>query len=227
MADFETPPAPVERHIHWGGVVKGVAIVAAIAVAAVVGFWLLSAASTAVTGYIGAHAGTSALAAGAHTGLVATEHFAGWAVGSVGHLLAGVPAGLAHILGLTGQHFAQAAAVNHVVGIGGAAVAGAIATHAAMPYLQHTHYVDVDPSAHTEAGMLASSSVPLHDITHMTHHAAEHADEHHAHNWAQKFAPQANASASYADSVRTSKPAGSFTEQLNADRANLDLALAK
>ena len=230
MADYDTSPAPVEHHINWGGVLKGAAIVAGIAVAAVVGFWLLSSASALVTGYIATHAGVSALAAGAHTTALYTAHGAGWAVGSIGHLLGGIPAGLAHILGLTGQHFAQAAAVNHVVGLAGAAAATGLAVHAAAPTLMHGHYMDVDPSAHNADTGVMTTTVPMHDITHITHHAAAQTDEerHHARPvvWTQKFAPQVQVN-NFASSARAPKPAANFTEQLNADRANLDAALAK
>jgi hypothetical protein len=232
----DTSQPTVERHINWGGVLKGAAIVVGVIAVAAVGLWAATLLSTYVTGALAANATASALASGAAGGAQVAGAHAAWLGGSAIHLVSGIPAGLVKILGLTGHTLAPAAlgTVNTAVGIAGAATAGLVATHAALPYLQHGHYVDVDSSVHTQEGVLATTTVPMHDLAHMTHHAAEHADEHNA-AWTQRVAPpRVTSYTTFADKVnaakeerKTAAPAANFTEQLNADRANLDAALAK
>lgn len=227
MTSYDASGQAVERHINWGGVLKGVAIVAAVAVVAVVGGLALAAISDAVTTAIMANAGLSSLAAGVQPAVASVAGNICQAAGTVVNFLSTtLPTWLAGTLNLSGALApAAATSINNVAGIVGATTAGAVATHAMLPSLQHGHYVDVDPNIHTKMAASLAPTVSMHDITHMTHHAAEHANERHASNWSDRFSSHNTSSSGFAE--RAQKPSANFTEQLNADRANLDAALAK
>lgn len=235
MAIADTYQPTVEKHINWGGVLKGAAIVTGVVVAAAVGYWLFGAIiAQSVTTAVMASPNLSPMAAYASAGAHSVASGLGVAVGTVEGWLSSIPAQLVSMLGLTTPFApAEAVAVNQTLAIGGAAVTTAIATHAAVPYLQQTHFTSASPAGNPEADLL-TTSVPMHDLTHITHHAAEHADEHAAAAWSERITPRAAASASFAENVRASQPerhspapAANFIEKLNLDRANLDEALGE
>ncbi len=234
MPTYDTNGQAVEHHIHWGAVLKGAAIVAGVVVAAAVGVWAVGALSASVMGAVNVGAGSSLLA-GAQSGAAWLANTAGLGIHAIGGALAGIPSGLASILGLSGTFApASVASVNSAAGIMGGAAVAAVATHAAAPYMQQHPFVTLDHVHNTGALATAGmASLPAHDVSHIAHHAAEHADEHAGMAWSQKFSPR-NVYANFADNVRGQKsernmpaPAQNYTEQLNADRASLDTVLAK
>ena len=250
-----TEPQPAQsgqthRVINWGGVLKGVAIVAAVAVAAVVGYMAIGAiaeaANTAIAGSPIAESAVAGVSSTATSLWESVQWGAGYAWGKLGLAAEWV----VEALGFEGMKWTGAAATTKVLSAAGAGTAAVVATAAAVPVISHLQLssnvpVDVTPSSAPplESGLLATqgaqtahaaSHSALHEVAHAAHHAAESNSEHADHkNWSAKFMNKA-AYASHADAARATTsarsiplPAESFSAQLNADRANLDAALAK
>jgi hypothetical protein len=235
------------RSINWGGVIKGVAIVAAVAVAGVVAYSVIGGIAGYATTAIAANPTTSAIAAGISQSASWLGSTLTYGVEYIGGFLGQMTTMALSGLGLGGATWGGAAATKEAVSLAGAGVATAAATHAALPAihnLQLTTPTPADANPSVESGLLAaqgaqtahaaSHASALHEVTHAAHHAAESAHEHEQHKqWSAKFAAKA-AYASHADAVRATaaprsvpQPADSFSAQLNADRASLDTALAK
>jgi hypothetical protein len=249
-ANLPSGNAPTQRVINWGGVLKGVAIVAAVVVVGVVAFSAFTALAGYATSAIAISPAASSVAVGvgnaatwAGESLLYGINYIGGALGYLGNSALGS-------LGLAGTQWGGAAATTHVIGVAGATAATAVAAHAAMPTIHGLQLgadvpVDAPPSNDyaLDNGLLATQGAQnshiathasaLHEVTHAAHHAAETNNEHAEKSWSQKFANKATF-ASHSDAVRATQaakaipqPAASFGEQLNADRANLDAALAK
>ncbi len=224
--------------IQWGGVIKGVAIVAAVALVGVAAFW----ASNLAAGW--ALANVPAVAGAAQAVITATAPIANMATGVVTYLTGFLPH-VPNIIGgffsnMFGMEAAGAAAAgtatlsaansgaiaNAIGGLGsGAALAGGAVL--AAPAIQHA--MIPDPS-HAAAGHVAGmdaghGSHTTTDILKTSHVAAENSQEARA---AQRAAAlrAAQANQSWVERSRASRAEGGFAEQLNADRARLDAALA-
>jgi hypothetical protein len=220
--------------IQWGGVIKGVAIVAAVALVGVAAFWLAHAAAVAALG-------VPQVAGAAQAVITATAPIANAATGVTSYLAGFLP----HVPNIIGGFFSnlfgmEAAATtattlsaanseaiaNAVGGLGsGAALAGSAVL--AAPAIHHAMMPDTShATAGHVAGMDAShSSHTTTNILKTSHVAAENSQEARAAERAAKLrAAQANRS--WVDKARASRAEGGFAEQLNADRARLDAALA-
>lgn len=223
--------------IQWGGVIKGVAIVAAVALVGVAAFWLANAAAVAALG-------VPQVAGAAQAVITATAPIANMATGVVTYLTGFLPH-VPNIIGgffsnMFGMEAAGAAAAgtatlsaansgaiaNAIGGLGsGAALAGGAVL--AAPAIQHA--MIPDPS-HAAAGHVAGmdaghGSHTTTDILKTSHVAAENSQAARA---AQRAAAlrAAQANQSWVERSRASRAEGGFAEQLNADRARLDAALA-
>lgn len=257
MDETQTAPTPQEpaasgqthRVINWGSVLKGVAIVAAVAVAAVVGYEVI----TQI-----ADPAFKALAAGPAGGVVegisktaaSLWYDTQWLAGAAWAHVERAATWAIKAVGFEGLKWGGASAATNVAAAAGAGTIAVVGTSAVLPTLNHlppTSNVPDVPTGHSptlESGLLATqgaqtahaaSHSALHEVTHAAHHAAESTSEHADHkNWRGKFANRA-AFASHADAARAtaasrpalSQPADTFSAQLNTDRANLDAALAK
>lgn len=257
MDETHTAPTPQEpaesgqthRAINWGSVLKGVAIVAAVAVAAVVGYGVIAQfAEPALTSLASGPAGSvvQGLSNTAASLWVNAQSLAGtaWAYVEIAATWA------IKAVGFEGLKWGGASAATNAFAAAGAGTIAVVGTSAVLPTLNHlppTSNVPDMPTGHgptLESGLLATqgaqtahaaSHSALHEVTHAAHHAAESTSEHADHkNWSAKFANRA-AFTSHADAARAttasrpalSQPADTFSAQLNADRANLDAALAK
>ena len=135
------------HHVKWGAVIKGVAIVTAVVVAAAVGYWGLSSLAHMAMANPGFQGFTASVLVPAWN---AVTNSLAW----LGNYLMGVPAmignflgGAMHTLGFTGFGAATLAptvapAVTHTAGALGLGVAGLGATALAMPHLQDLHLFD-------------------------------------------------------------------------------------
>ncbi|MDX2094724.1 MAG: hypothetical protein SFW64_02120 [Alphaproteobacteria bacterium] len=238
--------ASATPRVNWGRIMKGVALVAAVALVGVVSYHLLFAAAAPLVGGISASPTLSGIAEGigqAATWVGAKLLYAmQFSAGFLNSMLQAALSGL----GLSGVAWTGAAATQQAVAIAGAGAATAVAAHVAAPHLHGLADIPSDSTAlpadtstlvaAQTAQAAAHGSTAAHEFAHAAHHAAESAGESHSpqKGWSQQFANKA-AFASHSEAVRASqgsKPtlaarADSFSEQLNADRANLDQALAK
>lgn len=232
-------PAKPHKEINWGGVVKGAAIVAGVAVAAVVGYVALNFAAgfvmQAVVGSVPANMWASGAVQAANwgAGLLGTAYaYASGFLGAFGSWLATVPGTVGAAIGLTPQlTAASGAAVAHTAGIVGAGAVGAAALHTAVPALGQIDYTQ------TVAGTAAATSLhsahaahTMAEMAHMSHHAAEHA--HHS-NWTDRFTSKAGNAQTFANTVASRQPIdmtprdGNFAAQLEAETAQLNKQLGK
>lgn len=249
-------PAPATRHVvNWGGVLKGVAIVAAVAMVAVVALPAFTALSSYVTGAITASPTASGIAVEIGEAATWLGEAATWlgdkllyGIGYVGGFIGNLFAPGASVAGLSSVTWTGAAATNQIVGVAGAATATAVAAHAAIPHLNTLQITgDVPVQTHNlstdTTGILAAQgaqsihgathAASLHEVIHAAHHAAESSEHAQHKQWSTQFTNKA-AFANHADAVRASQGERSisarndnFAQQLNADRASLDAALAK
>ena len=251
MTNLPNLGMPGTTEINWGGVVKGVAIVAAVAVAAVVGLAVFSAAGAGITAMITHNAVASSLAGGAMQAATWSAGALGTGINFIGGMLSAIPGLLVNVLGLSNVALAPAAATgaNHLIGIAGAGAAAAVATHAALPHLNSVHLtttspspIDGGPDTNLTSGVFAAgtgahatSTASIHEMAHAAHGAHELSEQQRERaEWTNKFASRGGFT-SYADSVRARKEDekpiqprdANFAEQLNADRANLDAALER
>ncbi len=230
---------PSSSHINWGGVIKGVALVSAVAVAGVVGAYGISAAVGAVSGLIGTTGTASYLAASAVEGAVTLGGWITSAFGTIASTAASAWAAIPSFFGLTSTLATPAVAANaSALGSGLGAIAGgatiAVGVHAVTPHIKalalttpdSTATVDVDADTAILSQVKASTAMH-HDFSHatadMAHHASMHGDTNNAQpatrsSWASKFSPMKNAA-----SITPRDP--NFSAQLNADRENLRAAL--
>ena len=229
--------------INWGGVVKGAAIVAAVVVAGVVGFWAVHAAATALLAIpqvsVAAQAVASATAPVAHfaTGIVT------YLTGFVPHIPGMIGAFFSHAFGIHGASMAaghalsassSAVVANSMGGLGaGAVMAGGAAI--AAPHLAHlnilhpgvAHPVPGDtgsgtlsPEAHDAGTEMATTTLKT------SHVAAENSHEHRVAERAALYRAQADKS--WVDRTGTAgRASNSFADQLSADRAKLDATLGE
>lgn len=239
--------APAAPRVNWGRIMKGVALVAAVALVGVVSYHLLFAAAAPLATDAVATSTFGSIA----EGISRAASWVGTALTTTVSYIAGALYGLLEMglkaVGLSGVAWTGGPATQQALALAGGAVGTAVATHVATPHLHGLGTPPVDSSAalpadtttlvatQTAAHSAAHGST-LHDITHAAHHAAESAESSHdgQKNWRQQFANK-SAFANHSEAVRASqgsKPtlaarADSFSEQLNADRASLDQALAK
>lgn len=243
-----TTSAQTRHAVNWGGVLKGAAIITAVAVAGVVGFYAFTALSTYATGAIAASPTASSVAVGLGQAATWLGNTLLYGIGYVGGFIGNLFSMGLGAIGLEGVTWTGAAATNQAMGAAGAAAVTAVAAHAAVPHIHALNVgsdVPVDTSSvSTDAtGILAAQgaqsihgathAASLHEVTHAAHHAAETTDHDHHKQWSAQFANKA-AFASHADAVRAtqgertiSARSDNFAQQLNADRASLDAALAK
>lgn len=255
-ANLSGEPQPTKRVVNWGGVLKGAAIVGAVALVAVVALPAFTAIGSTITGAISASPAASSVAVGIGEAATWLGDSLLYGVSYVGGFLGELGSMALEGVGLAGKTWEGAAATTKAIGLAGAAATTAVAAHAAMPAVQHLQLgtdvpMDAPPSA--DQGLLAAQGVQgasvahaahhsiLHDAAHAAHHAAEEADaqaeandQHGKKNWASKFMHKSAAHASHSDAVRANQssrtvpqPAASFGEQIAIDRANLESALAK
>lgn len=225
--------------INWGGILKGAAIITAVAVAGAVAYSAFVAGTPMVTGYIAqsenlkiflSNAVDLATAAG---GYIAE----GWSWLSA--QAAAAPAAIVSALGIenTGSlsnflgNGAQTADIAGKVGAAAVATTGAVI---AMPELRHTPLVVPDTST---PALAAHSLHPagFHEAAFTAKHvAAEHGSKGTG-SWGSVFASKAP-TASYSEAALASKVdrdtarmarQDSFANQLDSDRANLEAVLRK
>lgn len=246
-------PTGTTRTINWGGVLKGAAIVTAVVVAGVVGFYAFQAlaGSAAVAGFF-ANPTVNGLAAGFVNLLSSAWDMlltaGGWVSEQVVALWKAIPStfGLptlaspevvTHIADATGKM-----GVQNVVATLGAGAATAVAAHAASPHLANVQLTtDVPTASHTDT-LAASGLFAGHPATtaHTAHHladAANHVAQHdHPENkpearrpWTDRV-PAKTAShipqprtGGFTDTFQPRDP--NFATQLNTDRAALETAL--
>lgn len=177
MAVISSSPPGTERVINWGGVLKGVAIVTAVVVAAAVAWWAVGAAAPTMTSALAASPNANALLVGAgefftwaggmlETAFTATTKFLGDAITS------GVDA-----LGLTGKVVSAEAAGTAIKGAQlaatGAVVAGGVAL--GTPVINKLTLTEVVPVDHSSA-ILAKTAAAQHfdHVADLAHDAARH-----------------------------------------------------
>ncbi len=219
-----------ERPIEWGGVLKGAAIVAGVALAAVVGVAVFSAIGAAA---VGAASPSMVTLLGTSIQAIGSALSYGWG------FLTGIPTLLVNAFGLTGGGLTFAAAGHSIataLGIAGGTTAAAMAAHGAMA--PHTTAAasstppdvsgptpDVPPTpgpttpgststvapnmfaagtgAHT-AATVAETAHAAHGAHELNEMQREHTQRQYQNaNWSDKFASRAGAShGSHADAVR-------------------------
>lgn len=205
-----------EKTINWGGVIKGVAVVAAV-VAVGVGIYVATPyIVSAVRGWLGASPSGSFVAAavqGVSTAWAAVAKEAA----VFGTWVSGLWAAAPSTLGISAT-MANTAAITAAsqTGSGLAVAAGVAATAATIPAASHA----------------------LHNISFVTEHAAHHAAEHSAKSWAdrtpsrrapgQSFAsaaPQPKSSAGFASTVAAPAASKIDAESIRKATANLNKEL--
>lgn len=234
-ANLPGEPLPTKHVVNWGGVLKGAAIVGAVALVAIVALPAFTAIGSAITSAISASPAASSLAVGIGEAATWVGDTIMYGAGYVGGALGEVGTMALEGLGLAGKTWAGAEATTKVIGVAGAAATTAVAAHAAMPSIQHlqlgTDMPDtsasfsasaVDPNLLTQQATQSTAVAHaahhpiLHDATHAAHHAAEEAnvdaqanaeapEGQHKKNWASKFMPKAASHASHSEAVRANQ----------------------
>lgn len=231
--------------ISWGGVLKGVAIVTAVAAVAVVGFVAFNflagmalAASPALSGATATALATAAPVTGAiETGMAFLSQLTPMAW--LGSFFAPIGAALG-ITGGAALTAAQVSAVQGTAAVVGAGAATALATPTAVHHLnnlQLTHTTVIptatDPAFTVNNTMQAAHAAHMSHMAHMTHHAAEHAHQQEelklkpkAANWQEYVGgpkPQAAVAPQPAKrEQRMEKPQADFAGELNEQRKKLE-----
>lgn len=230
---------PAAETIHWGGVIKGAAIVTAVVVAAVSGYWVFDAGTgfvgSAIAGNTTANAFATAILNGLN--LAATQLSIGisWAMGALG----AIPGIIAAKLGLVGTiTAAEVGAASGSLASFGAIAAASAAVPAAVHALSSTSFTaDALPDTNTLTAH-SGNMMGMHTATHATGHiAAEHTDSPDDYSvWTNRVKPKKSGYASHAEAIGASNPAPvmaitprdkNFAAQLNADTENHDRALSK
>lgn len=217
--------------INWGGVLKGAAIVTAVAVAGVVAWYAVGALanSAAVTGFFADPTLQSILTSTAN-GLSTAWDWLSVQATEVGSSIKSMWASLPQTLGLStslssgaAAHIATAtsgASAAQVASAVGATVAVGASASAGLHAINSTNLVT------THTAMLPHG---MHEAAHI---AAEHAHEPAPRSWSNQFASR-NSTTNFADSVsRKSAPVApapkdTFVSQLAADTAALNRELGK
>jgi hypothetical protein len=216
-------PTVTRTKIHWGRVLKGAAIITAIVVVAVVGYWFVGSffntllmnnpalAGAAATTGAAAKSIFMTVANGIGTGLTAVGDFLGGMFTQFFPSLAGVNAAAVGAPGPTAQ------AVGHGAGLAAGGFAAAIGglfamKHATVMPLVTTEHLTMTPD---QAAYQATKTALK--TSELAHHAAEHT-QHPARsdrpsNWTDRVPHPATTQASVAPR------SASFTEQLNKEAA--------
>ncbi len=227
------------KTINWGGVLKGVAIVSAVVVAGVAGFYALNFAAGL---FMPALVGNTTAGAIATGGLGVASTIGGWlgaGWATVASFVTSLPAAFVSAFGLTGTiTAAQTAGATSALGIAGATAGVAVAAHPAINAFNHLHFTNPmpDTSGATLGSMQATQAAHMHNAAHIAQHlAADHTvEQQQKTNWMDRFKGNAGFK-SHAEAARaTATPAGtitprdaSFAEQLKADTAKLNQELVK
>ncbi|MFZ4541557.1 MAG: hypothetical protein ACOYNL_07080 [Rickettsiales bacterium] len=217
--------------VNWGGVIKGVAIVSAVVVAGAVGAWALGAAWGAIGTAAAGEATTSALAGTAYDGITTAASWLSTQWAAFSTYISSVWTGLASSSALTGAlttaQVTSGVPIAQVVG--GVAAAGAAATVAlpAMRDIPMSQLDAPDPYIAQNAQHHASHGA-MHTATETTRHIAAESGQRQSSNLVSRFGTKAANDDSFVQreaARRNSAPGTSFSESLNADRANLEAAI--
>lgn len=229
-------PAP-RKAIHWGGMLKGAAIVTGVVVAAVAGFYAFQFGA----GFIGEILATSPTTAAYVNGIgswLTTDlpRYVGAGVGYVGEYLSAWFAAGAKALGFA-DTVVNTASLKATAGTVGAVAMGAAAIPAASHALQNTSFVTTTAPAPMSHETLTAHSANIAAMQESAHHAAHHVahtNEGHKTSWTSKIMPSSVNFTSHADAARASKPEATITPRdtnfaaaLNADREKLAATLGE
>ena len=234
--DIASTAEKPHKTINWGGVLKGVAIVAAVAVAAVVVGILAQAAVIGIGNAIAANTTATALASTAGTGVGTVS---GWLLNGLqyaGNFLTELPGAFVNAFGLSGSAAqvtagAQTAGQVAAIAAGGATVA--VGAHAAHPYLNQIDYTQtVSGTTAAMQGAHTAHAAHMAEMAHMSHHAAEHTQHQSApSSWMDRFTSRGGTAAGFADTVASRKPIdiaprdGNFAAQVETDTTKLNKEL--
>jgi hypothetical protein len=237
-------PSAIEqptKTINWGGVIKGVAIVSAVVVAGVAGFYALNfAAGFFMPAFIGNATAAGPLATGA-LGVASTiGGYLGAAWAAVASFVTSLPAAFVSAFGLTGTiTAAQAASATTALSIAGATAGTVVVAHPAINAFNQLQFTN-SPMPDSSSALGATQAVQaahMHNAAHITQHmAADHAVEQQKPqtNWMDRFKSTAGFK-SHAEAARASSSTmggitprdANFAKQVEADTANLNREMAK
>jgi hypothetical protein len=201
-ANLSGEAQPTKRVVNWGGVLKGVAIVGAVALVAVVALPAFATIGGTISEFIVETPALKGIAVGLESAAawvtdtaaasVAPGGFISNALGYVGETLNSLVGSALDGVGLTGKSWAGADATAKAIAAAGTVGTVAVAAHGAMPAIQNLQLdarvpADLPPAnPAADQGLLAAQGATahaghhsmLHDAAHAAHHAAEDTSTH-------------------------------------------------